>query len=184
MPKMEADNAYRLLIHKLNKFGLPTTRRCATNENRTCACQGELLKLYSTHIYRIELISFHFILGCLGLDPETSGASFSFGCSWSMYYNGCKYARSKTVRKFRLSVKNEEAEIEEHMNNLATILSPLYATVAPKAYDNQCRYESDAPDCRLGLKQGKPFSGRNRSKKNHTFFQELFSNWYSPTLQV
>lgn len=40
MPKMEADNAYRLLIHKLNKFGLPTTRRCATNENRTCACQG------------------------------------------------------------------------------------------------------------------------------------------------
>lgn len=41
MPKMDADNAYRLLIHKLNKFGLPTTRRCATNENRTCACQGK-----------------------------------------------------------------------------------------------------------------------------------------------
>lgn len=40
MPKQEADNSYRLLIHKLNKFGLPTTRRCATNENRTCACQG------------------------------------------------------------------------------------------------------------------------------------------------
>lgn len=96
-----------------------------------------------------------------GLDPETSGASFSFGCSWSMYYNGCKYARSKTVRKFRLSVKNEETEIEDHMNNLATILSPLYATVAPKAYDNQCRYESEAPDCRLGLKPGKPFSGKH-----------------------
>jgi len=40
IPKHEADNAYRLLVHKLNKFGLPTTRRCATNENRTCACQG------------------------------------------------------------------------------------------------------------------------------------------------
>lgn len=40
MPKHEADKSYRLLIHKLNKFGLPTTRRCATNENRTCACQG------------------------------------------------------------------------------------------------------------------------------------------------
>ncbi|XP_031638161.1 DNA N6-methyl adenine demethylase-like isoform X2 [Contarinia nasturtii] len=133
VPKHEADNSYRLLIHKLNKFGLPTTRRCATNENRTCACQG--------------------------LDPETSGASFSFGCSWSMYYNGCKYARSKTVRKFRLSVKSEEPEIEEHMNVLATMLSPLYKTLAPKAYENQCKYESEAPDCRLGLKAGKPFSG-------------------------
>lgn len=94
-----------------------------------------------------------------GLDSETCGASFSFGCSWSMYYNGCKYARSKTVRKFRLSVKNEEPEIEEHMNVLATILSPLYKAVAPRAYDNQCRYEAEAPDCRLGLKPGKPFSG-------------------------
>lgn len=94
-----------------------------------------------------------------GLDPESCGASFSFGCSWSMYYNGCKYARSKTVRKFRLSVKSEEAEIEEHMNVLATILSPLYVKVAPKAYENQCKYENEAPDCRLGLKPGKPFSG-------------------------
>jgi hypothetical protein len=40
MPLIEADNMYKLLVHKLNKFGLPTTRRCATNENRTCACQG------------------------------------------------------------------------------------------------------------------------------------------------
>lgn len=76
-----------------------------------------------------------------------------------MYYNGCKYARSKTVRKFRLSVKNEEAEIEEHMNVLATILSPLYVKVAPRAYENQCKYEHEAPDCRLGLQDGKPFSG-------------------------
>lgn len=40
MPRLEADNAYKNLIPKLNKYGLPTTRRCATNENRTCACQG------------------------------------------------------------------------------------------------------------------------------------------------
>lgn len=110
------------------------------------------------------------ILFCLpplvGLDSESAGASFSFGCSWSMYYNGCKYARSKTVRKFRLSVKNEEAEIEEHMNVLATILSPLYVAVAPKAYENQCKYENEAPDCRLGLKNGKPFSGKFEKFKN------------------
>lgn len=98
-------------------------------------------------------------VGIVGLDPETCGVSYSFGCSWSMYYNGCKYARSKTVRKFRLSVKNEEAEIEERMNILATMLSPLYVTVAPQAFQNQVQYEREAPDCRLGLKPGKPFSG-------------------------
>lgn len=77
-----------------------------------------------------------------------------------MYYNGCKYARSKTVRKFRLSVKAEEPEIEEHMNRLATILAPLYLAVSPRAYDNQCRYEPEAPDCRLGgARAGRPFSG-------------------------
>jgi len=85
-----------------------------------------------------------------------------------MYYNGCKYARSKTVRKFRLSVKSEEAEIEDRMNMLATLLAPLYVTVAPKAFDNQCQFENEALDCRLGLKPGKPFSG------NLSFFSKYF----------
>ncbi|XP_045493145.1 DNA N6-methyl adenine demethylase isoform X1 [Colias croceus] len=133
IPQSEADLDYTLLSHKLNRYGLPTTRRCATNENRTCACQG--------------------------LDPETCGASYSFGCSWSMYYNGCKYARSKTVRKFRLSVKTEESEIEERMHVLATLLSPLYMNLAPKSFDNQCQFEKEASDCRLGFKPGRPFSG-------------------------
>jgi len=48
MPRLEADNAYKNLIPKLNKYGLPTTRRCATNENRTCACQGR----YTFYIYK------------------------------------------------------------------------------------------------------------------------------------
>lgn len=133
IPIHEADHVYTLLSTKLNRFGLPTTRRCATNEPRTCACQG--------------------------LDPNTCGASFSFGCSWSMYYNGCKYARSKTVRKFRLSVRSEEQEVEERMHTLATLVSPLYQSLAPEAFRNQTHFERDASDCRLGFKTGRPFSG-------------------------
>ncbi|XP_032688630.1 uncharacterized protein LOC116852409 isoform X3 [Odontomachus brunneus] len=133
VPTHEADRIYSLLSHKLNRFGLPTTRRCGTNEPRTCACQG--------------------------LDPDTCGASFSFGCSWSMYYNGCKYARSKTVRKFRLSVRSEEQEVEERMHVLATLLSPLYLSLVPEAFNNQTQFEREASECRLGFKPGRPFSG-------------------------
>ncbi|OXA37668.1 DNA N6-methyl adenine demethylase-like [Folsomia candida] len=133
VPPHFSDNLYDTLVYKLNRFGIPTTRRSDTNEQRSCACQG--------------------------VDPDTCGAAYSFGCAWSMFFNGCKYARSRNVRKFRLTEEHEESELEEKVQHLATHLAPLYERVAQDSYTNQIDHENEGLECRLGYRPGRPFSG-------------------------
>ena len=94
---------------------------------------------------------------------ETS-ASYTFGCSWSMYFDGCKFGKggnNPNIRKFKLTNGGEdkENEIENTLQNIATLVSPLYEKVAPDSYKNMTTYESIASDCRIGRKPGRPFSG-------------------------
>ncbi|XP_033749207.1 methylcytosine dioxygenase tet3-A-like [Pecten maximus] len=133
IPSEMADNTYNYLTSSLTKYGFETERRCGTNDRKTCACQG--------------------------INLRRRGASFSFGCSWSMYFNGCKFARSREARKFKLKDTSQETELEDKLQKLATVVGPVYEQVAPSAYSNQIHFEKSGSDCRLGNEEGRPFSG-------------------------
>ncbi|CAI9716502.1 Hypothetical predicted protein [Octopus vulgaris] len=138
IPNSIANEMYSYLVPTLTEFGLETDRRCGYNEQKTCACQG--------------------------MDIKKRGASFSFGCSWSMYFNGCKFARSKDAKKFRLKDTVLDEVAENKFQSLATRLAPLYKSVAPESYNNQVFFEDSGYECRLGYrdensKPSRPFSG-------------------------
>ena len=53
---------------------------------------------------------------------------YSYGCTWSMYYDGCKYSAGggyKEIQKFKMKKSappSASQEIESSINGLATLL--------------------------------------------------------------
>ena len=135
-----ADRAYDDMAGILGKYGKAFQRQCESNSSKTCACQG--------------------------LNDSYSGASFTFGCSWSMYFDGCKYGKAGNrsgINKFKLAkdaTQENEEQVETTLNSLATWVAPLYQRLAPDSYGNMTAFQKDAEDCRIGFHTaGRPFSG-------------------------
>jgi len=128
-----ADLAYDQLSFRTAKYGSETDRQCAANKKKTCACQG--------------------------IDMSFNGASYTFGCSWTMYHNICKFCRSSEVHKFKLTDFSAEGDLEKICEQLTDQVTPIYKSLAPDSHNNMCLFSDVAADCRIGTGDEKPFSG-------------------------
>ena len=131
LPRDLADRAYDKISLLTLEYGIATPRQCDSNRRKDCNCQGE------------------------------AGASFSFGCSWSYFYNRCKYSKSRPnkVRKFKLSNDIAEGELANICEELTNCVAPVYSMLAPESFKNMGLFENVATDCRIGTPGNRIFSG-------------------------
>jgi len=128
-----ADRAYNELSFRTAKYGTETDRQCAANKKKTCACQG--------------------------IDLAFNGASYTFGCSWTMYHNICKFCRSNDVHKFKLTDYSAEGDLAKICEEMTEQVTPIYYNLAPDSCNNMCLFSDVAADCRIGTGDRRPFSG-------------------------
>ena len=135
LPREMADRAYKEIAEKTAAYGTETERQCGANKKKTCACQG--------------------------MNMDFSGASYTFGCSWTMYHNICKFCRSYDVHKFKLKEDSAEEGLEGTCLEMTNVVGDIYRKLAPDSHANMCLFEEVASDCRIGdeRKAGRPFSG-------------------------
>ena len=135
LPRQMADRAYKEIAEKTAAYGTETERQCGANRKKTCACQG--------------------------LNKDFSGASYTFGCSWTMYHNICKFCRSFDVHKFKLKDDSAEEGLEDICVEMTNTVGDVYRSLAPASHANMCLFEEVAGNCRIGDERtaGRPFSG-------------------------
>jgi len=133
IPRDLADRAYNEIAFKTSKFGTETDRQCAANKKKTCACQG--------------------------FDMNYNGASYTFGCSWTMYHNICKFCRSSEVHKFKLIDESAEGDLANICEELTNTVAPAYKVLAPDSFNNMGLFDNVATDCRIGAPGNRIFSG-------------------------
>ena len=112
------------------------------------------------------LHSFRQVFNSCNLSQKKSNHSiiFSYGCAWSVYFDGCKYGKGgmNDINKFRMQTSaptNVSQEIGTSINHLATLMGPLTQQLTPKCYDLMVKKEEQGQTCRIGNAPGKPFSG-------------------------
>jgi len=133
VPRDLADRAYTEIAFKTSSFGTETDRQCAANKKKTCACQG--------------------------FDMNYNGASYTFGCSWTMYHNICKFCRSSEVHKFKLTDESAEGDLASICEELTNSVAPVYKQLAPDSFKNMALFDNVATDCRIGAPGNRIFSG-------------------------
>jgi len=133
IPRSLADQAYSEIAFKSSNFGTETDRQCAANKRKTCACQG--------------------------FDMNYNGASYTFGCSWTMYHNICKFCRSSDVHKFKLTDESAEGDLAHICEELTNSVAPMYKKLAPDSFNNMGLFDIVASDCRIGAEGNRIFSG-------------------------
>lgn len=100
---------------------------------------------------------------CITTDANTLGVK-------PFENSDCQFVRKLVVRNrekiffflvemYLIDYVLQEQEVEERIHSLATLLSPLYEKMAPKSFNNMTQFEREASECRLGFKNGRPFSG-------------------------
>ena len=127
-----ADRAYSELSLTTANYGTETDRKCAANDKKTCACQG--------------------------VDSACGGASYTFGCSWNMFHNMCKFCRSNDVHKYKLTESSAEGDLAKICENITDQVTPIHYNLAPDSFNNMCYSSEVAADCRIGMGDKRPYS--------------------------